>query len=87
LTETGGALFAAPRQAGRAHLGVVGAIGIVFACYAATLIAIALWPSESRLLWPVAALAAWCLPAPSGYRGRKRETLRAGASPSVATSS
>ena len=47
------------------------------------------WPSESRALWPALVLAAWGLVAwrrsrgsAAGYRGTKRATLRASASPS-----
>jgi hypothetical protein len=49
---------------------------------ALSLAVIGRWPSESRALWPALVLAGWGLVAWGRYRGTKRATLRAPASPS-----
>ena len=49
---------------------------------ALSLAVIVRWPSESRAMWPALVLAGWGLVAWRRYRGTKRATLRARASPS-----
>jgi hypothetical protein len=88
LADRAGHTFALfePSPRGRSAFLVLGALAALGLALGATLVAIALRPSESRLIWPFLALAAWGLPALARYRGRKSATLRAGSSPSVATS-
>ncbi len=57
------------------------ATGLILAGLA-TLPLVARWPSESRLVWPVLALAAWLASATKDARGTRKVTLRAGRSPS-----
>jgi alpha-1,2-mannosyltransferase len=70
----------AARRAGPASRWLVA--GGLLVAYAATLLAIWRWPSESRVLWPCGLLV-WCAAAGiRRYRGTYRRTLRASTSPS-----
>jgi hypothetical protein len=56
--------------------------GALIAASLLTLPAIARWPSESRLVWPLLVLVGWALAGVRAYPGTKKTTRRAGTSPS-----